>query len=164
MGFAIRSLSAYDYSDDETGGVLPTQPPQESQGDGDAGSPGLPSLRDVAELNRAIHDEAGQPERFALDQRSPLQGVLDELSQRPSATTSEDIVRVAGRLAHGVASAQSFRDGNRRTAFWLTYPFLRENGLGYLMVDDDHTVARYLISSSRTKVVAVRCASRLSVS
>ncbi|MGE4427406.1 MAG: Fic family protein [Solirubrobacteraceae bacterium] len=80
-----------------------------------------------------------------LDQRAALQGILADLVARyPPAPTDQDLARIAGHLAHGVAAAQSFRDGNRRTAYWATHRFLCANGLGHLMAYDDQMVARYL--------------------
>lgn len=43
---------------------------------GEAGPPGFPSLADLKAVNRAIHDDAGQSERYALDQPSPLRSGL----------------------------------------------------------------------------------------
>ncbi|MGN6556795.1 MAG: hypothetical protein ACTHLH_02140 [Solirubrobacterales bacterium] len=49
-------------------------------------------------------------------------------------------------LAHGIAQAQAFVDGNRRTAYFATLSFLDANGYGHLSpkAGDDHSLARYL--------------------
>ncbi len=60
-------------------------------------------------------------------------------------------MQVAAQLAHGIAQAQAFRDGNRRTAYFVTQAFLSNNGYGYISPagapgkdTSDHTLARYL--------------------
>jgi len=56
------------------------------------------------------------------------------------------VIQTAALLAHGIAQAQAFVDGNRRTAYFATLAFLKANGYGYLSpkAGDDHTLARYL--------------------
>ncbi len=135
----------YDRETYGSRGGLPTQRSQAPEGDEDARPPGVPRLEELAELNRAIHDDDGTPERFALDQRATVRSVLEDVvASYPADPSPEDIAEIAGQIAHGIASAQSFRDGNRRTAYWTTRGYLRANGLGYLMAEDDHMVARYL--------------------
>jgi len=142
---AVQTFTGYRQEGHDPGGVLPTRPAQEPQGDGAARPPGVPAVGELAELNRAIHDDAGQPERYALDQRAPLLDVLkDAEASYPSTRDPAALAEIAGHLAYGIASAQSFRDGNRRTAFFAVYAFLRENDLAYLMAPDDRMVVRYL--------------------
>jgi len=50
----------------------------------------------------------------------------------------------AALLAHGIAQAQSFRDGNRRTAFISTQAFLDRHGFAYISIGDDDMLTRYL--------------------
>jgi prophage maintenance system killer protein len=111
----------------------------------DARPPGVPTLGELKVLNRRIHDDAGTPERFKLDQPSPL---TDCLSRAGTAynESPDGIVETAAILAHGIAQAQSFVDGNRRTAYSATQFFLVENGFGHLtsQTKSDHTLARYL--------------------
>lgn len=56
------------------------------------------------------------------------------------------MIQTASLLAHGIARAQAFVDGNRRTAYFATLSFLQANGYGHLSpkAGDDHTLARYL--------------------
>lgn len=60
--------------------------------------------------------------------------------------TPDGVIRTAALLAHGIAQAQAFVDGNRRTAYFATLAFLEANGYGHLspIAGDDHTLARYL--------------------
>lgn len=56
------------------------------------------------------------------------------------------MIQTASLLAHGIARAQAFVDGNRRTAYFATLSFLQANGYEHLSpkAGDDHTLARYL--------------------
>lgn len=112
---------------------------------GAAGTSSVPTLDDLKELNRAIHEDAGQPPLYALDQPAPLIGVIEQ-ARDEYGPAPEAIIKVAGILAHGIARAQSFRDGNRRTAYITTKSFLDENGLGGLgpTGKHDHMLTRYL--------------------
>jgi len=122
---------------------LPQQPQGPPSGDEDAGPPGFPDIAGLAALNKAIHEAAKQPERFKLDHRAPLFSVLEQARDAYEPTDS-GAIQTAAILAHGIAQAQAFRDGNRRTAYWTAHFFLKENGLGHLMPSSDHMVARYL--------------------
>jgi prophage maintenance system killer protein len=55
-------------------------------------------------------------------------------------------LNAAAQLGFGIANAQAFLDGNRRTARAVTQTFLANNGLGHLSPVDkeDHTLARLL--------------------
>jgi prophage maintenance system killer protein len=129
----------------DPGGVLPEEQAEPSEGPEDVGPPGLPSIDELKELNREIHDDAGTPERYALDQPSPLQSCLTRAKDSWS-NDPQGFLRTAALLAHGIAEAQSFRDGNRRTAYFTSLSFLRVNGFGDLTpVDaDDHALAKLL--------------------
>jgi prophage maintenance system killer protein len=112
----------------------------------DARPPGFPSIEELKELNREIHEDAGFPEHFKPDQRSPLDSCLAE-AEAAYAATADGVIQTAAILAHGIARAQAFRDGNRRTAYVATRTFLYGVGYGYLTSADgvsDHTLARYL--------------------
>lgn len=126
-----------------TGRAFPRQPEGPPSGDEEAGPPGFPSIASLAALNQDIHQNAGQPERFKLDQRAPLLGCLAH-ARAAFSPTDEGAIQTAALLAHGIAQAQAFRDGNRRTAYWATHFFLKANGLGHVMKTDDDMVARYL--------------------
>ncbi len=115
-------------------------------GSEDARPSGFPSTGQLEELNRAIHEDAGFPEYFKLDQRSPLDSCLAE-ARATYVATPEGVIRTAALLAHGIARAQAFRDGNRHTAYFATRTFLYASGYGHLTSADgtsDHTLARYL--------------------
>lgn len=123
--------------------ALPRPRKGASSGDEDAGAPEFPSIQSLKELNQAIHEDAGQPERFKLDQPSPLESCLKR-ARAAYSPTEQGVLEAAALLAHGIAQAQAFRDGNRRTAYWATHLFLDDAGFGHLMKQDDHMVARYL--------------------
>lgn len=129
-GETLDRRGAGRYADEhEAGRVLPEVQGEREPRFGEAGPPGLPLLDDLKAVNRAIHDDAGQPERYALDQLSPLKSVIDRAAQAYE-SSPEGIVRTAALLAHGIAEAQSFRDGNRLTAYIATKAFLDQNDLG----------------------------------
>lgn len=136
---------SYHFSHGNPSGILQQEQGQSPAGPEDAGPPGFPSVQDLKELNRQIHEDAGTPERFKLDQPSPLESSL-ERARAAYVDTSDGVIQTAALLAHGIAQAQSFVDGNRRTAYFATLAFLRANGYGDLTpIDgDDHTLARYL--------------------
>lgn len=123
---------------------------REVQGDGasssgEPGPSGFPTLGDLKAVNRAVYDDAGQPDRYALDQPSPLQSALEQ--ERQSFEPSpEGLIHVAALLGHGIAQAQGFRDDNRRTAYLATKAFLDENDPGFLVSTGkpDHMLVRFL--------------------
>jgi prophage maintenance system killer protein len=129
----------------DVGRVLPSGQEPSSASAADTGASGIPSVAELKDLNRLIHDDAGQRERYKLDQPSPLESCLARAAAA-YAPAPEKVVRVAAILAHGIASAQAFRDGNRRTAYFATQVFLARNGLAHISTDakDDDTLARYL--------------------
>jgi prophage maintenance system killer protein len=135
----------YPRAHGDPGGVFREGEAQSRPGFEDARPPGFPSVEELKELNRGIHEDAGQPERFALDQPSPLHSCLDR-AQAAYSQAPEGVIETAALLAHGIAQAQAFRDGNRRTAYFACLSFLNENGYGYLSPEgtSDHTLARYL--------------------
>ena len=111
----------------------------------DARPPGFPSIEELEELNRRIHDDAGSPELFKLDQPSPLRSCLAR-ARAAYTKTPDGVIETAALLAHGIAQAQAFVDGNRRTAFSATQFFLHANGYGHLTsrTEPDNMLARYL--------------------
>lgn len=139
-----REVSGYAV-EHESCRVLPAVQGKREAGTGEARPPGFPTLDDLRSVNRAIHVDAGQPERYALDQPSPLESSLERARQAYEQSPA-GAIRTAARLAHGIAQAQSFRDGNRRTAYIATKAFLDENGLGFLGPTGrpDHMLVRYL--------------------
>lgn len=125
--------------------ILQQEQGQSSAGPEDARPPGFPSLEELEALNRRIHDDAGSPERFKLDQPSPLESCL-ERARAAYVDTPDGVIQTAALLAHGIAQAQAFVDGNRRTAYFATLSFLQANDYAHLSpkAGDDHTLARYL--------------------
>jgi prophage maintenance system killer protein len=125
--------------------VLHSREGQPAAGAEDARPPGFPSVEELCELNRAIHEDAGQPERYKLDQPAPLESCLDR-ARAGYGASPEGVVKVAAALAPGIAQAQAVRDGNRRTAYFAAQYFLAANGLGYLSPEtvSDHHLARKL--------------------
>jgi prophage maintenance system killer protein len=126
-------------------GILQQEQGQSSTGPEDARPPGFPSVEELKALNRKIHDDAGSPERFKLDQPSPLESCLKRARVAYS-NTPDGVIQTASLLAYGIARAQAFVDGNRRTAYFATLSFLQANGYGHLSPEagDDHSLARYL--------------------
>jgi death-on-curing protein len=86
----------------------------------------------VVEINRSV--VTGTGERYFL--RDP--GLLDSAMARPQnafAYGEEDIVALAVRLLAGLAQAQAFEQGNKRTSFIAMTEFLMINGYD-LAIDD----------------------------
>jgi len=108
-------------------------------------SPGVPTIAELKELNRCIHDDAGTPERYKLDQPAALETYLTQAADA-YAQDVDAVIHVAALLAYGIASAQAFCDGNRRTAYFATQSFLNENGCSFLtsQTTSDHSLARKL--------------------
>lgn len=133
----------YDREHGDPGPLLRPDKEREAALSGTAGPSFVPSIEELGELNRRIHEDAGFPGAFALDQRAPL---LDHLDNVRAVDTSspEGVMKAAALLAHGIAQAQSFRDGNRRTAFISTQAFLERHGFAYISVGEDDMLARRL--------------------
>jgi|GEM_PF-4975661 len=141
-----RDRRRYSSSHGDSSRVLRQNQGGSATGPRDAGPPGIPSIKELKALNQRVHEDAGFPEFSALDQPSPLESCL-ERARAAYAGTPDGIIQTAALLAHGIAQAQSFRDGNRRTAYFATRSFLYANRFGYLTSphdSSDHTLARYL--------------------
>jgi prophage maintenance system killer protein len=142
----VKCKGRYDPAHGDSGRKLSQDQGGPVAGAEDARPPGFPSIEELKELNREIHEDAGFPEHFKLDQRSPLDSCLAQ-AQAAYVATPDGVIQTAAFLAHGIARAQAFRDGNRRTAYVATRTFLYGAGYGYLTSTDgvsDHTLARYL--------------------
>lgn len=113
----MSSHECYGDRDDDSGRTLPKNEEEPAASLEDARPPGLPSIEELKELNRDIHEDNGIPEHFALDQPSLLESALERAGNAYSAT-AEGMIETASLLAHGIAAAQAFRDGNRRTAYF----------------------------------------------
>lgn len=122
-------------ADEERDGTLPAPPGPFGARDS--------LLEELCALNRSIHEDDGRPERYALDQRSPLVGRIDAFLAEDK-STPEGICRAAAVLAHGIAQSQSFHDGNRRTAFVATRGFFEIYGLPHLSTGNDDQLTRLL--------------------
>lgn len=133
----------YDEQHGNPGGALPAHEKRDAALPAEAGASLVPDLEELCDLNRRIHEDDELPERFALDQRAPLLGLLED-ARAVDTTTPEGVVKVAALLAHGIAQAQAFRDGNRRTAFYTTQAFLERHGLGDISRGNDDILARRL--------------------
>jgi death-on-curing family protein len=141
----VARRRGYSSSHGNPSGILQQEQGQSSASPEDARPPGFPSIEELEELNRKIHDDAGSPERFKLDQPSPLESGL-ERARAAYANTPDGVIQTAALLAYGIARAQAFVDGNRRTAYFASLSFLQANGYGHLSpkAGDDHTLAGYL--------------------
>lgn len=87
------------------------------------------SLADVVALHALVMVRTGVA-------RSPLraEGVLESAVMRPQMAAhyeGADLIRQAALLAVGIAQAQAFLDGNKRTAFAACDVFLRMNGCAF---------------------------------
>ena len=126
------------------GGLLRLLRPHESQPDASSagfGAPGFPTVEALKALNRRIHEDAGTPERYRLDEPAPLHSRLErETGAWRLDQDAENIVRVAALLAHGIAQAQASVDGNRRTAYFTARQWFeakRPRSLSRAGVSDD---------------------------
>lgn len=118
---------------------------ESQQGDAQAeiDEPYFPDLDTAVEANQAALGGFGQT-NHALLRPDVLEGALGRAQNQYHYTHS--MANAAAALAHGVGAAQAFEDGNKRTAYWLTHHFLRENGYGpETMPDDDEELADHLI-------------------
>lgn len=102
----------------------------------------FPTPEDATEANKASLAGFGQT-NHALLRPQVLEGALGRAQNYHAYTGS--VPQAAAALAHGVGQAQSFEDGNKRTAYWLTHHFLHENGYGQMMPDDDVELAHHLV-------------------
>jgi death-on-curing protein len=87
------------------------------------------SLADVIALHALVMVRTGAA-------RSPLraEGILEAAIMRPQMAAhyeGADLIRQAALLTVGVAQAQAFLDGNKRTAFAACEVFLRLNGSAF---------------------------------
>jgi hypothetical protein len=79
--------------------------------------------------------------------RGHLDHALDQARETTAQLPGRDgLVAAAAQLAHGIAEAQAFDDGNHRTAHLACQTFLHNNGLGYLspLGFDDDELAEHL--------------------
>lgn len=74
----------YGEQDGDVSPVLPANEGSPAAGADRARAHGLPDVDELAQLNRAIHEDDGLPGAYALDQRATLRGCL---SRAADATT-----------------------------------------------------------------------------
>lgn len=94
-----------------------------------ARAPRYLSLADVIALHRAVMERTGYAPAPLRDE-----GLLEAAIQRPRMAAyyeEADLVRQAALLAVGIAQAQAFLDGNKRTAYTALDVFLRLNGMAF---------------------------------
>jgi hypothetical protein len=136
----------YDEQHGDDGQLLRSDEEREAALSSSPGPPpddGADLLQELKDLNRRIHEDDGKPELYALDQPAPLLGVVAAV-EAVDTTTPEGVIKAAATLAHGVAQAQSFRDGNRRTAFFATQALLERGGLPRISAGNDEKLVRLL--------------------
>ncbi len=144
-------------SNDQTGelGQIPSGSP--SPDAGNQRDPGLntlwfPSIEDAKAANQAIHNYYGTPEDYLPGEFMP--GLLDNALQRAwdQHYTSNDrpnkrLINTGAHLLRNITQAQSFYDGNHRTARALTGRFFEENGLPHIMPmrEEDQELAKHML-------------------
>lgn len=103
--------------------------------------PQFPTLDDAVEVNKAALAGWGQT-NHALLRPDVLEGALGRAANYWYYENS--LPKAAAALAHGVGQAQSFEDGNKRAAYWLTHGFLHANGMEHMAPEDDTELADHL--------------------
>lgn len=117
--------------------------PQTPQGNVEAQiEPAFPDVNNAVEANQALLGASGQV-NHALLRPEVLESALGRAANQWHYTGS--MANAAAAIAHGVGQAQAFEDGNKRTAYWLTQQFLRQNGYPEAAPDDDEELADHLI-------------------
>ncbi len=107
----------------------------------------FPTTDDAIGINQEALKSSGQT-NHALLRPDVLDSALGRAGNHYYYGVGEEpelIANAAGALAHGVGAAQSFEDGNKRTAYWLTHHFLHQNGYPHLAPEDDEELADHLI-------------------
>lgn len=87
------------------------------------------TLADALALHVAVMESTGVPAAPLRDE-----ALLEAALMRPQMAAyyeQADLIRQSALLAVGVAQAQAFLDGNKRTAYACADAFLRLNGLAY---------------------------------
>jgi prophage maintenance system killer protein len=110
-------------------------------------TPWQPNLEDVCDANRAILEAYRHPEHYKLRDRGFLaQALADACGEHFEAGDSPGAIRAAAKLAHLIARAHAFRDGNHRTALVVAQTYLANNDLGALSVlgSDDIELAEHI--------------------
>lgn len=107
----------------------------------------------LAEEAKEIHDQSifdhGQPQAHLINPGG-LEGAVGRAANYwhyGEGTPEEKMADSAAALAHGIGAAQSFEDGNKRTAYHTARYFLHANGYDHLSPGDydDEELANHLI-------------------
>lgn len=98
----------------------------------------FPQLSDAIEAQRLGAELVGQ-EPQPLELRAALESALAR--PRNHVAYGGDLADAAAALAHGVAQAQAFADGNKRVALALAFHFLLENGYRLQRAEIDELAA-----------------------
>lgn len=147
-----REESRQNFQEAEPQSLRRRKPQRFAQGDGQAPLEWTPEFPQAGEAQE-IHDQSlfdhGQPQAHLINPGG-LDGALGRASNYwyyGQGSPEEKVADAAGALAHGIGAAQSFEDGNKRTAYHTARYFLHNNGYGYLSpVDqDDEELADHLI-------------------
>lgn len=107
----------------------------------------FPTVQEVRDTNRIVHEDDGFPERFELYSPGFVAHAIDCARAAYESNPSDDgVLEAAGQLACLLAGAQAFLDGNRRTAWIVVQTFLANNGLAHIspVGKEDHSLARRL--------------------
>src|SRR5690348_9649350 len=83
----------------------------------------------------SIHDD--QIERYGGTPGIRDPGLLEAALFRPQTGHYTDLIEEAAALWESLAQNHPFLDGNKRTAFAVTYTFLALNGVGLTATADD---------------------------
>lgn len=97
-------------------------------------------MREHLTLAEALAIHADQIERYGGSLGVRDQGLVEAALARPQNGYHDDLVGEAAALWESLAQNHPFVDGNKRTAFAVTWTFLALNG-GRLAADADRTFA-----------------------
>lgn len=97
-------------------------------------------LEDAIEANRQILELAGQANHNLL-RPDVLEGALRAQNYW---YYEQSLIKAAVAMAHGIAQAQAFEDGNKRTAYWALWSWLNDHSLP-VMHRNDPEIAYHII-------------------
>lgn len=112
-------------------------------------APTFPELGEAQEIHDQAMEDHGQPQAHLINPGG-LEGALGRAANYwhyGQGSPEEKMADAAGALAHGIGAAQSFEDGNKRTAYHTTRYFLHNSGYGHLspVEHDDEELADHLV-------------------
>lgn len=94
-------------------------------------------MTDYLTLIEALTIHADQIQRYGGSQGVRDLGLLESVLYRPQTGYYSDILEEASALWESLAQNHPFFDGNKRTAFAITYTFLAINGISYNATADE---------------------------